>query len=88
MEQDVDAGIDRRVRETLARVFNLSAVEVTGDLSMGQLPQWDSMGHIQVLVEIEKEFGLTFPTYEMAELLSTEAIVRAVEKYSENSLPV
>jgi len=54
---------------------------------MGSLPLWDSMGHMQLLIEIEKEFGLTFPTYEIAELLSTEAIIKAVEKYGQSKLP-
>jgi len=72
---------DQRVRETLARVFRLSAAEAGGDLRMGHPPSWDSMGHMQLLIEIEKEFGITFPTYEIAELLSTEAITKAVEKY-------
>jgi acyl carrier protein len=45
------------------------------------------MGHMQLLVELEKEFSLTFPTYEIAELLSTEAIIKTVEKYLQNRLP-
>jgi len=49
---------------------------------MGHFPLWDSMGHMQLLIEIEQEFGLTFPTYEIAELLSTQAIIKAVEKYA------
>ena len=87
MEQTVDSGIDQRVRKTLARVFHLSAAEVGEDLRMGYSPLWDSMGHMQLLVELEKEFSLTFPTYEIAELLSTEAIIKTVEKYLQNRLP-
>jgi len=82
MTQDASFDIDQRVRQTLARVFHLSAGEVAGDLRMGHFPLWDSMGHMQLLIEIEQEFGLTFPTYEIAELLSTQAIIKAVEKYA------
>ncbi len=87
MGQDGYSDIDQRVRETLARVFHLSAAEMDGDLRMGHSPFWDSMGHMQLLIELEKEFSLTFPTYEIAELLSTEAIVKTVEKYLQNGLP-
>ncbi len=80
MAQDIDFDIGGRVRETLARVFQLSAAEA-GDLRMGLHPLWNSMGHMQLIVELEKEFGLRFPTYEIAELLSTEAIIKAVERY-------
>ena len=87
MERDAYFDIEQRVRETLARVFHLSAAEIDGDLRMGHSPFWDSMGHMQLLVELEKEFSLTFPAYEISELLSTEAIINTVEKYVQNRLP-
>ena len=87
MAQDAYFDIDQRVRNTLARVFHLSAAEIGGDLRMGHSPFWDSMGHMQLLIELEKEFSLTFPTYEIAELLSTEAIIKTVEKYVQDRLP-
>lgn len=82
MAQNIDFDIGGRVRETLARVFKLSAVEA-GDLCMGLHPLWDSMGHMQLIMALEKEFGLRFPTYEIAELLSTEAIIKAVERHGQ-----
>jgi acyl carrier protein len=82
MTQNIDSDIAGRVRETLARVFKLPASEA-GDLRMGHHPLWNSMGHMQLIVELEKEFELRFPTYEIAELLSTETITKAVERYGQ-----
>lgn len=82
MDESTNSDIDQRVRQTLARVFQLAPDEVAGDLSMGSNPRWDSMGHMQLLMELEREFGVTFPTYEIAELLSIGAITKAVEKYA------
>jgi acyl carrier protein len=73
--------IDQRVRETLARVFQLSPAEVAGDVRMGLHPNWNSMGHMQLVMELEQEFGLRFPTYEIAELQSTDAIIKAVARH-------
>ena len=73
-----------RVREILARVFQLSAAEAAADLRMGLHPRWNSMGHMQLIMEIEKEFGVRFPTYEIAELQSTESIIKAVERHGKN----
>ena len=71
--------IKQRVEETLARVLGVSPNEVPA-LAMGQHPRWDSMGHMELIMHIEKEFGLRFPTYEIAELVNPEAIVKAVER--------
>lgn len=81
MTEDTDLGA--RVRKTLAQVFGLSADDVAGNLEMGLHPKWDSMGHMELIVAIEKEFGIRFQTYEIAELLSAEKIVNAVERHQQ-----
>lgn len=82
MAENPRSDVDQRVHETLARIFDLPVSEAA-NLRMGH-PRWDSMAHMQLVMEIEKEFALRFPTYEIAELLSAEAIVKAVERHFKN----
>ena len=70
--------LDTRVRAVIARAFQLSEADAQGDLRMGGLPQWDSMGHMMLVMELEGEFGVTFPSFELAELQSVDAIVAAL----------
>ncbi len=70
--------IEQRVREVITRTFQLPPSAAQNELRMGDPPQWDSMGHMQVVMEVEREFGLTFPTYAIAELTSLPALVNAV----------
>jgi acyl carrier protein len=70
--------IDARVRTVIARAFQLSAADAQGDLRMGGLPQWDSMGHMMLVMELEREFGVTFPSFELAELQTIDTIVAAL----------
>lgn len=72
---------DRRVREIIARVFQLTPEEAAGELRMGNPRRWDSMGHMQLVIELEAEFGLTFPTYAIAELVGVATIVQAIRQY-------
>lgn len=67
------------MRATIVRVFRLKPEEAGDDLRIGAPPQWDSLGHMQLLVEIENEFGLRFPTYAIANLTTVDAIVKAIE---------
>jgi len=74
--------VDHRVRETIREVFRLSPDEAAGDLRLGSPPQWDSLGHMELVVAVEREFGLTFPVPEMSQMTTLDAIVRAVQKHT------
>lgn len=84
MELKTQLDLVPQVHEIIARVFQLTPEAAQSELRMGNPPQWDSMGHMQLVVELEAEFGLTFPTYAMAELVSVEKIVQAIEQYRVN----
>jgi acyl carrier protein len=72
--------IDERVRKVIAETFRLSHEAAQSDLRMGNPSNWDSLGHIELVLEIEKEFGILFPNFVIAELVSAPAIVRAIEE--------
>lgn len=83
--QTVSTGdLESRVRATIVRVFRLSPEEAAARLQMGAPPQWDSIGHMQLLVEIENEFGLRFPTHAIANLTTVDAIVSAIKMHRAN----
>jgi acyl carrier protein len=84
MEQNKNLDIEKRVRETIMRVFQLSPADAQGELRMNNPPQWDSLGHMQLIIELENDFGLTFPTYQIAELTNVDAIVREFETQRAN----
>lgn len=81
MQTVLTGDLESRVRATIARVFRLSTEEAAVDLQMGAPPQWDSIGHMQLLVEIENEFGLRFPTHAIANLTTVDAIVSAIKMH-------
>ena len=41
---------------------------LTPDTTAGDVPGWDSMAHIGLMVEAERRFGIKFQTVEMEEL--------------------
>lgn len=77
--------IEERVRNTILRTFNLPPEDASKELRMGALPGWDSLGHMRLVVELEEEFGVSFPTYVLPEILDVDSIVRETLKLqSEN----
>ena len=47
-------------------------------LQMGETPGWDSLGHMTVILELEREFGVRVPVTRIAELTDVESIARFV----------
>lgn len=70
--------VSSRVQEIIEQTFKLS--HSGGEAyAMGAVPGWDSLGHMRLILELENEFGVTFPTYTLAELTSVPAIVDALD---------
>jgi acyl carrier protein len=62
------------VQTLLAEVFDVPVEQVTPALEFGDLPQWDSLGHMDLIVRLEERFGVEISTETIAELVSVPAI--------------
>jgi acyl carrier protein len=63
-----------RVRSLLAEVLSVPLEEIPPDLAFGDLPQWDSMGHMNVMISLEERFGVEVSAETISELVSISAI--------------
>jgi acyl carrier protein len=52
--------IDDRIRRILADVLDLDPSAIGDDASPETFDQWDSLRHMNLLVALEEEFGVTF----------------------------
>ena len=66
-----------RVRAAILRALHLQGSPGV-PLQMGMTPGWDSLGHMTVVLELEREFGLRVPVTRIAELTDVDAIARMV----------
>lgn len=65
---------DLQLREVLASVLELDVGDITADASPDTLPAWDSLAHLNLILALEEEFGVTIPDAEAAELTSLPLI--------------
>ena len=63
-----------QVQTLLAEVFEVPIEHVTPELEFGDLPQWDSLGHMDLMMRLEERFGVEISTETIAELVSVPAI--------------
>lgn len=51
-----------RLRECFSRALGIPRERVTDDLAYNTLKEWDSVGHMALVVELEGEFDVMFDT--------------------------
>jgi acyl carrier protein len=68
-----------RPEAVIARALGVPPDRVSRETSNQNLEEWDSLGHITLLLELEAEYATSFSTEESLELTSVEAIHRALE---------
>jgi acyl carrier protein len=69
-----------QVQALLAEAIQAPPELVTPDLAFGDLPQWDSLGHMEVMLKLEDEFGVSIDTDTIANLISVPKICQFLEE--------
>ena len=54
-----------KLEQVFMDVFDLDHVALTEDTSAEEIEEWDSLSHIQLIVAVEKEFGIKFTSREI-----------------------
>lgn len=54
-------GFNKRPFELVASILKVPVESLNKNSTMGQEPNWDSMNHISIIVEIEKTLNISIP---------------------------
>jgi acyl carrier protein len=68
-----------RVQRTVGRVLGVPAEEVRIDALKSDFSRWDSLRHVDLVMEIEAEFGCSLTLQEMTAIGSVRDIVELVD---------
>jgi acyl carrier protein len=68
--------MEQKILDILKRVFNLDTVDKT--CSQLTCDKWDSLNHLNLIVELEDEFDMEFEPEEIAEMKSFEAVKKVI----------
>jgi acyl carrier protein len=66
--------MDDRLQRVVAHVFGLDPEAVSPMTSIDTVEGWDSLRHLNLVIALESEFGVSFTPEEIPELLSVEII--------------
>ncbi|MBF0371459.1 MAG: acyl carrier protein [Magnetococcales bacterium] len=71
-------GILQELTPIFQEVFDDGQLVVTETLSANEIPQWDSLSYVQLLVTIEQRLQVKFNASEVGELKDVSDLVRAI----------
>jgi acyl carrier protein len=67
-----------RVEAIFRQSFEIE--KFTEDLSIDNVPGWDSMGHVGLILALQKEFGVSITPAEAIELTNVKNIIQFLSK--------
>ena len=65
---------EQKLKEVLARVFNVSIEAITDDASPDTIETWDSLRHMNLVLALEEDFGVELTDDQVVEILSYKLI--------------
>lgn len=75
--------IFNKLNEIFIDVLDLDEVELTDETSANDIEEWDSLSHIQLIVAVEKTFGIKFTSLEIMKWKNVgEMVDSIIEKQS------
>lgn len=72
--------IEARIKEVMSSVFDVDVDTLNEESSQDTVEQWDSMKHLDLVVALEEEFGITIPIEEVGNLVNFKYIKLIVEE--------
>jgi acyl carrier protein len=67
-----------KVQEAFKSVFDVEPQSLTLETSAGDIPGWNSLGHLSLTTQLEQTFGITFDVDELMEMENVREIVRII----------
>ena len=67
-----------KIQEIFRKVLDDNFIELTEATTNEDIADWDSLNHIQIVVAIEKNFKISFPSTEMRSWKNIGALVDSI----------
>jgi len=71
--------LDKRLVDAMSRILGRTTEGITPATSQENTGEWDSLGHLRLILEIEAVFGIRFSTAEIPELTSATCLQAALK---------
>jgi len=71
--------MEERVKQIMADIFDINPKKINKSTSMDNVDSWDSLKHINLILELEQEFKISLDTKEIESMLSFDDILKTLK---------
>lgn len=71
-----------RLNKVFCKVFKDDSIQLLEEMTSNDIEKWDSINHLILMVEIEKEFKFKFSTQDIRELKNVGDILKIIKSKS------
>ncbi len=68
-----------QVKQTIADTLKVDIKTIADDATQDDVAAWDSMGHLNIIMELERRFSVSFSTEEAINSLSIPKIIETLK---------
>jgi len=69
------------VKEILAKVLEIDITTIFDNATQKDIAKWDSLQHLNLIVEIEDKYDISIDPEDISEMLSIDKIIEIIKKY-------
>ena len=75
----------KKIKEIMAKVIKIDASSITDDVQQKDIEAWDSLAHLNLILELESEFNVSFEPEEIGVMTSIRSIEHQILWHSGDS---
>tara|TARA_B100001989_G_C24493429_1_gene440835 strand:+ start:973 stop:1215 length:243 start_codon:yes stop_codon:yes gene_type:complete len=68
-----------KLKEIISKILKINLGKIPNNLNRDNCKNWDSMNHVRLILEIEKEFGFKIDNNDAIDLVSLETLVKFLD---------
>jgi acyl carrier protein len=78
---DTRAEILQRIQSIASSILAIPGLEMGEDTTARDVPGWDSLTHVQIIIGVEQAFGIRMSASEVAQLENAGSLVDVVQHH-------
>jgi acyl carrier protein len=70
--------MQQRIRQVFREVFDDDEMDIWDEMAAKDVPDWDSLAHVKLIIGLEEEFGIKFATSDIVQMSCINDLKKAL----------